>query len=583
MFTGDVRYLRDAQFAEDASPMAHPVRPASYMKIDNFYTLTVYEKGSEVIRMYHTLLGEAGFRAGTDLYFQRHDGQAVTCDDFFQAMSDANPGCDIGALKNWYSQAGTPTVICERVYDASAKTYSLTLTQVLPSTPDTGGDGAKAAQLIPVKVGLVDASTGKDLDVSSGVVTVTSAGSTSTCVPCPGDAGSVVLRLNDTAATFTFTGVDAEPVPSVLRGFSAPVRLTMDPPLGADELLFQLAHDSDPFNRWEAAQKMAREIMRRAIEATYKEGQTALAADEVVVEAVTNDAAFGKFVDACRGIFKDAAANTVDRAWVEEALSFPGVGSLVQELKPIDPLAVHAVCKKFTEQFAKACGDEIEACYRTCTTEAKTLSTYAVDEDQTSRRSLMGYCMRMMAACGHGGDDAAELTEAAASATNMTETVAALGALNRHPTAKAARDAAFAAFKAKWADDNNVICTYLSLVAGNSGYGASPLDEVKATMADESVYSHKIPNKFYSLVGGFARGNTAGFHAEDGSGYTFLADCLLSMDKTNAIAASRLAKPFTEWRLYDAKRQSQMKGEIDRILKAEPSPNMFEIMTKSLA
>jgi aminopeptidase N len=165
----------------------------------------------------------------------------------------------------------------------------------------------------------------------------------------------------------------------------------------------------------------------------------------------------------------------------------------------------------------------------------------------------------------------------------MTETVAALGALNRHPTAKAARDAAFAAFKAKWADDNNVICTYLSLVAGNSGYGASPLDEVKATMADESVYSHKIPNKFYSLVGGFARGNTAGFHAEDGSGYTFLADCLLSMDKTNAIAASRLAKPFTEWRLYDAKRQAQMKGEIDRILKAEPSPNMFEIMTKSLA
>ena len=182
-----------------------------------------------------------------------------------------------------------------------------------------------------------------------------------------------------------------------------------------------------------------------------------------------------------------------------------------------------------------------------------------------------------------GGDDAAELTEAAASATNMTETVAALGALNRHPTAKAARDAAFAAFKAKWADDNNVICTYLSLVAGNSGYGASPLDEVKATMADESVYSHKIPNKFYSLVGGFARGNTAGFHAEDGSGYTFLADCLLSMDKTNAIAASRLAKPFTEWRLYDVKRQAQMKGEIDRILKAEPSPNMFENMTKSLA
>ena len=188
-----------------------------------------------------------------------------------------------------------------------------------------------------------------------------------------------------------------------------------------------------------------------------------------------------------------------------------------------------------------------------------------------------------MGAAGHGGEDASELAAAAKTARNMTETVAALGALNRHPTAKAARDAAFDAFKQKWRDDNNVICTYLSLVAGNSGYGASPLTEVKATMADESVYSHKIPNKFYSLIGGFARGNTPGFHAADGSGYVFLADCLLAMDKTNAIAASRLAKPFTEWRLYDAPRQALMKGEIDRILKAEPSPNMFEIMTKSLA
>ena len=579
---GDVRYLRDAQFAEDASPMAHPVRPASYMKIDNFYTLTVYEKGAEVIRMYHTLLGEEGFRKGTDLYFERHDGQAVTTDDFFQAMSDANPGCDIGKLKNWYSQAGTPTVTCERAYDAGAKTYSLTLTQVLPKTPDTGGDQPKVAQLIPVKVGLVDAKTGKDLDVS-GNVSVTSAGSTSTCVPVPGDAGSVVLRLNDMSATFTFAGVESEPVPSVLRGFSAPVKLAVTPALTADELLFQLAHDSDPFNRWEAAQKMAREIMCRAIRSTWHEGKTELASDDAAAEAIVADVAWGKFVDACKGIFRDAASDVVDRAWVEEALSFPGVGSLVQELKPVDPLAVHKVVKQFSRRFALACSDEIEACYATCKAEAAASGEYLVDETQTARRSLMGYCMALMGAAGHGGEDASELAAAAKTARNMTETVAALGALNRHPTAKAARDAAFDAFKQKWRDDNNVICTYLSLVAGNSGYGASPLTEVKATMADESVYSHKIPNKFYSLIGGFARGNTPGFHAADGSGYVFLADCLLAMDKTNAIAASRLAKPFTEWRLYDAPRQALMKGEIDRILKAEPSPNMFEIMTKSLA
>uniref|UniRef100_A0A7S0NIE6 Aminopeptidase N n=1 Tax=Micromonas pusilla TaxID=38833 RepID=A0A7S0NIE6_MICPS len=412
---GDVRHLRDAQFAEDASPMAHPVRPASYMKIDNFYTLTVYEKGAEVIRMYHTLLGEDGFRNGTDLYFERHDGQAVTTDDFFQAMSDANPGCDIGKLKNWYSQAGTPTVTCERAYDAGAKTYSLTLTQVLPKTPDTGGDQPKVAQLIPVKVGLVDAKTGKDLDVS-GNVSVTSAGSTSTCVPVPGDAGSVVLRLNDMSATFTFAGVESEPVPSVLRGFSAPVKLAVTPALTADELLFQLAHDSDPFNRWEAAQKMAREIMCRAIRSTWHEGKTELASDEDAAEAVTADAAWGKFVDACKGIFRDAASDVVDRAWVEEALSFPGVGSLVQELKPVDPLAVHKVVKQFSRRFALACSDEIEACHATCKAEAAATGEYLVDETQTARRSLMGYCMALMGAAGHGGEEASELAAAAAAA-----------------------------------------------------------------------------------------------------------------------------------------------------------------------
>uniref|UniRef100_A0A7S0I8S7 Uncharacterized protein n=1 Tax=Micromonas pusilla TaxID=38833 RepID=A0A7S0I8S7_MICPS len=412
---GDVARLRMAQFPQDAGPMAHPIRPESYIKMDNFYTVTVYEKGAEVVRMYETLLGKDGFRKGMDLYFERHDGQAVTTDDFFQAMSDANPGCDIGKLKNWYSQAGTPTVTCERAYDAGAKTYSLTLTQVLPKTPDTGGDQPKVAQLIPVKVGLVDAKTGKDLDVS-GNVSVTSAGSTSTCVPVPGDAGSVVLRLNDMSATFTFAGVESEPVPSVLRGFSAPVKLAVTPALTADELLFQLAHDSDPFNRWEAAQKMAREIMCRAIRSTWHEGKTELASDEDAAEAVTADAAWGKFVDACKGIFRDAASDVVDRAWVEEALSFPGVGSLVQELKPVDPLAVHKVVKQFSRRFALACSDEIEACHATCKAEAAATGEYLVDETQTARRSLMGYCMALMGAAGHGGEEASELAAAAAAA-----------------------------------------------------------------------------------------------------------------------------------------------------------------------
>eukprot|EP00227_Mantoniella_beaufortii_P013752 CAMPEP_0197580900 /NCGR_PEP_ID=MMETSP1326-20131121/4577_1 /TAXON_ID=1155430 /ORGANISM="Genus nov. species nov., Strain RCC2288" /LENGTH=934 /DNA_ID=CAMNT_0043144729 /DNA_START=30 /DNA_END=2834 /DNA_ORIENTATION=- len=577
---GDVRFLRDAQFAEDASPMAHPVRPASYMKIDNFYTLTVYEKGAELIRMYHTLLGKEGFRKGMDLYFKRHDGQAVTTDDFFAAMTDANGGNDISRLKNWYAQAGTPTLRCTRAYDAAAKTFSLTLEQILPKTPDTNGDGPKEAQLIPVAVGLMGAD-GADLNIG-GAVTVSGEEGGSGSVATPGQSGStstVVLRLNAVKATFTFTGVEAEPVPSVLRGFSAPVKLEMSPVLSTDELLFALAHDTDPFNRWEASQVLATGIMTRTIKAMGPAAATAGA--EAVAAAIKADDAWPTFTAACKGIIADATAATVDRAWVEEALSFPGVGPLVQQLAPVDPLAVFAVVKGFGIEFAVACRAELEAAYSTCKAESAGLA-YEVDEEQTARRSFSGYALRYLGLLGHGGPEAAELAAVASGATNMTEVVNALGALSRHPTAEGARKAAFDGFLNKWRDDNNVICTYLSLVA-TMVHCANPLEQVKACMAaPDSVFDMKLPNKFYALIGGFARGNTPGFHAADGSGYRFITDCMLEMDKMNAIAASRIAKPFTEWRLYDPARQEMMKAELRRILAAKPSPNIYEICTKSL-
>lgn len=279
--------------------MAHPVRPASYMKIDNFYTLTVYEKGAEVIRMYHTLLGKAGFRKGMDLYFARHDGQAVTTDDFFAAMTDANGDNDISRLKNWYSQAGTPALKCTRAHDSLDGTFSLTLEQVLPRTPDDA-DGAKTAQLIPVAVGLIGAD-GKDLavDVAAVVVSGEEGGSGSSATATAEGGGTVVLRLNAMKATFTFKGVAAAPVPSVLRGFSAPVKLEMYPPLSADELLFTLANDVDAFNRWESAQILSRGIMTRSV---ARLGADAVQPGADVGAAVKADDTWEPFVAACRGI-----------------------------------------------------------------------------------------------------------------------------------------------------------------------------------------------------------------------------------------------------------------------------------------
>ena len=662
---GDVRFLRDAQFAEDASPMAHPIRPSSYMKIDNFYTLTVYEKGAEVIRLYHTLLGERGFRKGMDLYFERHDGNAVTCDDFFAAMRDANEEVDIEALHNWYHQAGTPVVRCERKFDTVNGTYVLTFEQHLPTTPDERGSGSssstsKRAQIVPVAVGLLDPDTGADLRLRDFEITVVDGSEvgkvgSGSRVSFTSDASddtkaeeTVLLVLSATKASFAFAarpGRDpfaaGEPNPSLLRGFSAPVRLTVDPPFTTAESVFQFAHDPDPFNRWEAAQTMARGIACRAarsaasavaVSTSEKDGdQNAIGYDGEnldFVAFVTSDEAWPAFADACASILDDAAQNRVDRAWVEEALSFPATSTLVRELAPFNPIVAHKARRALATAFATRCAPALKRALAVCDAEAAAMhaagEAYDISAEQVARRSLSAYCLQALAALDPSefsrsefGWDAAESARAAFDgARNMTETVAALGALSRGCTASSdtttssamatasdtTRHYAFGGFLETWKDDANVSCTYLGLVAGLSA-SASPgvaaaaaksgeknvaLANVRAiceNLDDEfhGVYDAKVPNKFYALIGGFARGNVLGFHASDGGGYDFVVAKLLEMDAINAIAASRLAKPFTEWRLYDPRRASLMRACLEKILAAKPSPNMFEICTKSLA
>ena len=565
----DVRYLRAAQFAEDASPLAHPVRPEAYQKIDNFYTLTVYEKGSELIRMYHTLLGKEGFRKGMDLYFERHDGQAVTTEDFFQAMSDAN-STNIEKLKRWYSQAGTPALNAEGVYDESAKTYSLTLTQTLPQTNDVKGAAeGKLPQLIPVSVGLIG-EDGKDMVLDGEI-------------KCEGDSEATldeskttaVCRLTEFKQTFTFTNITSKPVPSILRGFSAPVKLTITPELTTDELLFLLANDSDEFNRWEAAQKIATSILIRLCK--KHNDDESLAIEDV---DVTSDPSWAKYSAACQGIIKDAAANKLDRAWVEEALSFPGTSQLIQDLAPgVNPVNTYRVCKAFARAFAREARSDLEAAVAVCDKEADGLK-YDVDGPQVSRRALRGYALRMLGTIG-GDDVSASMLSAYKNAKNMTDTVSALSGLCGHKDYATAKKDAFDDFLQKWKDDNNVSCTWLRMVAGEAGKGGSDaVTEMKELMATE-VYDAKNPNKFYSLIGGFAGGNVEGFHAADGSGYEFVADVLLSTDAINPQASSRMAAPFTKWRLYDEKRQGLIKGQLERLLAQKLSPNLYEIISKA--
>jgi len=536
---GDVARLRMAQFPQDAGPMAHPIRPESYIKMDNFYTVTVYEKGAEVVRMYETLLGKDGFRKGMDLYFERHDGQAVTCDDFLAAMADAN-GADLAAFKPWYSQAGTPKLDVTTEYDAAAKTFTMTCTQ---STPTTPGQSDKKPVLMPIAVGLL-ASDGSDMELT-----------------LEGEAGTAgettkVLRLSEASQTFVFTNVAEKPVPSILRNFSAPVRLSTD--LTQEDLIFLMANDSDQFNRWEAGQTLTRALLLDLVE---KAGT----GEELVMDQA--------IVDAMRNIVNLAKEEGADKAFIARAMALPSEGELSEMVVPANPDVIHAARDFVVKTLAKELKEELLWTMRDNTSEK-----YERDGESRAARTLKNTCLALLSHLEDPEIDA-EAFRRFKTADNMTDQISALSALSGRADCKE-RDEAIDMFYEQWKHDPLIMNKWLGLQAGASL--PNNVENVKR-LVDHPAFDIKNPNKVYSLVGGFVGGTPINFHAADGSGYEFLGDIVLKIDKLNGGVAARMVGGFTRWRKYDEKRQEMMKAQLERIVKTEGlSENVFEIVSKSL-
>ncbi|CAJ0776246.1 aminopeptidase N [Ralstonia chuxiongensis] len=541
----DVRVLRQAQFPEDAGPMAHPVRPDSYEEINNFYTVTVYEKGAEVVRMYQTLLGRDGFRKGMDLYFQRHDGQAVTCDDFRAAMADAN-GRDLSQFGRWYSQAGTPIVAVDGHYDAATHTYTLTLRQRCePVGIETTSGIQKQPFHIPFAIGLID-KQGRDLPLR-----------------LRGDAASPspvttrVLDFTEAKQTFVFEDVAEAPLPSLLRNFSAPV--VVEYGYTTEQLTFQLAHDSDPFNRWEAGQRLATDTLLRM--ATDIQHGRAPVVDPALVEAL-------------RAVVADTS---LDPAFREQMLILPAEGYLAERMDVADPAAIHTARRTLRRTLAEKLNAELLRAYQDNQTEG----AYSPDAVSAGKRALkniaLGYLVETEA------PEALALAEQQyARATNMTDR---MGALSAMVTSYApGREGALADFYTRFADDALVIDKWFSLQAMQPGAAGKPtLATVRALMA-HPAFTLRNPNRARSLIFNFCSGNPAQFHAADGSGYAYWAEQVLALDAINPQVSARLARALDRWRKYVPTLRDAMQDALKRVA-AHPSlsRDVREIVGKALA
>ena len=529
----DVRVLRQAQFPEDAGPMAHPVRPDSFVEISNFYTVTIYEKGAEVVRMYQTLLGRDGFRKGMDLYFKRHDGQAVECDDFRAAMSAAN-GRALTQFERWYRQAGTPRVTAKTSYDAANKTYDITLSQSCPATP---GQAKKLSFHIPVAVGLLD-SSGKDmiLKVDGEVVTI----------------GTVALELTSAQQTFRFTDVNEKPVPSMLRNFSAPVVLEYD--YSEDELAFLMAHDSDAFNRWEAGQRLATRRLLALTSAAQKS------------EALNVDPALS---DSLRATLNDV---TLDPAFRETVLTLPAETVIAEQMDVIDPQAIHAARRFLRRSLAQAMRADFIAIYKA----NQTKGDYSPDATSSGKRGLKNLALSYIAELDDA--DAHALAQAQYdAANNMTDRMASLSALaNSQAPSKAA---ALAQFYSDFEQEPLVIDKWFSLQAMAR---TTDVTTVRKLM-QHPAFSIKNPNRARSLIFSFCNGNPSRFHAADGSGYVFWAEQVIALDAINPQVGARLARSLDRWRKYAPELQEKMHAALKRVAAAKLSKDTKEVVTKSLA
>jgi aminopeptidase N len=533
---GEVRTLRAIQFPEDDGPLAHPVRPDSYIRIDNFYTPTVYNKGAELVRMIHTLLGAEGFRRGMDLYIRRHDNRAATIEDFVAAMQDAG-GVDLSRFKLWYEQAGTPEITVEDHWDEASRGYELSVAQKVPPTP---GQPEKSAMLTPLAIGLLGSDGGELPTRLEGEP--------------ESRPGTRVLSLSRERETFRFVDVPSAPVPSLLRGFSAPVKLRG---VALDRLKFLAVHDPEPFARWEAGQEVASRALLDRIEA-LRRGAAPASLDPDLVAAMR----------------QTLAGQARDPAFAAEALVLPSESFLADQMAVVDVDAVHRARETARAEIGGALAKEFADAYASLADPGP----YRIDGTAIGRRALRNASLAYIAAA--DPDKGAALAKAQFdAAANMTDVLAALAVLA--DLDRPERPAALAHFFAVWSHDPLVIDKWFGLQARSS----SPDTPARVrALALHPAYERKNPNRVRALVGAFAQGNQVRFHDASGAGYVFLADEVIAIDSGNPTTAARLVQPLCAWRRHDPARQASMQRELERVL-ATPniSKNTYEMVSKSLA
>ncbi|MCL4121521.1 UNVERIFIED_CONTAM: hypothetical protein GTU68_042543 [Idotea baltica] len=525
----NVRIMRGPQFSEDASPMAHPIRPEKVIEMNNFYTLTVYEKGSEVIRMMHTLLGEVNFQKGMKLYFERHDGTAATCEDFVLAMENAS-GIDLTQFRLWYSQSGTPVLSVTSEYDEAKQEYALTVKQHTPATED---QTEKLALHIPLDI---------ELYARDGAV-----------IPlrCNNKSIDNVLNIIEEQQTFVFQEVSEKPVVSLLREFSAPVKLNYA--YSDEELIFLMVHAKNDFARWDAGQMLLANYIRANI--IHVQNNDSLVLPDPVV-------------DAFRGVLLNPE---LDHAFIAEMLVLPNHNEITGWFDTVDVNAIDIALGFIKQTLANDLKDEFSATYHSLKQDA-----YSVDHNAIGKRSLRNSALSYLAKT----DVGESLVEAQyKSSDNMTDTMAAMVSANSAELS--IRETLMNDFSEKWSHDGLVMDKWFILQGSNPSIEV--LSTIKETM-NHKAFSLKNPNRIRSLIGSFAANNAVNFHNKSGEGYAFLGDILLDLNVSNPQVASRLIDPLLKFKKYDSDRQTLMKEQLQRLADLDNlAKDLFEKVTKALA
>jgi aminopeptidase N len=525
----DVNILRTAQFAEDAGPMSHPIQPDSYQEINNFYTVTVYNKGAEVIRMIHTLLGEDKFRLGMDLYFERHDGQAITTEEFVKAMEDAS-GIDLKQFRRWYKQAGTPELSVADEYDSDQKIYTLHLSQ---STPETPGQTSKLPFHIPVKLSLM------------------TQGAALMSLSAAREETSTVLDFTDQEQSFSFENISEKPVLSILQGFSAPVKLQYE--RDDEELAFCMAHESDDFNRWDAWQQLSTRLILSLVDSINNSGELSLP---------------DYYIDACR---KTLTNTSLDKALIARALTLPSLSYVGEMMSVIDVDAIHQAQEFIYRHLAQVLQHEFDACYQ-----ANKQTDYDLSPASMASRFLKNQSLAYLMYLGDAGESLANAQYS--EATNMTDQMAAFKSLLHHEAASA--EATTGAFYQQWQQEHLVIDKWFTVQATIPHPSAMARVE---RLFDHQDFDIKNPNRVRSLLGAFCAANPVCFHDVSGFGYELLGRYIEVLDAMNPQIASRLCVPLTRWKRYSENRQQMMKSQLQRLINLPGlSKDVSELVEKSL-